>query len=231
MQGVFLCIASFTLLGLIAWVWLPGNMGSEEQVQAGSQPLSRLITAPIIMLFVAGLLLTTGEAGLWTYWDRVGTSAGIPVEKVGLSLSLSQIGGMLGGFVAALIGTRFGRTIPVTIGLSLIMASLAAVIIVITMLTFTAAAFFFTSAISFVTCYYFGIAAEADPSGRLVVTGNVMFTLGLFAGPGLASMVIGHGYNMLLWIMLGHFLLSLALVLPATRPHRMPSRYDAPVTA
>jgi hypothetical protein len=73
------------------------------------------------------------------------------------------------------------------------------------MLTFTAAAFFFTSATSFVACYYSGIAAEADPSG--------------------------HGYNMLLWIMLGHFLLSLALVLRATRPHRMASRYDAPATA
>jgi len=230
LQGVFCCIATLSLLGLIALVWLPGSARSADQNLAGSQPLTRLMTLPIIMVFFAYILMAAGEAGLWTYWDRVGTSAGIPVEKVGLSLSLSQIGGMLGGLLAAWIGTRFGRTIPVSIGLSLIMASLAAVIIDITMVTFTSAAFFFTSAISFVSCYYMGITAEADPSGRLVATANVMFSLGMFVGPGLASLVVGHGYSTLLWIMLGHFALSLVLVLPATRVQKTVPRHDAPLT-
>ncbi len=103
-NGLFFCYAAFSVIGLISIKWLPTFSAAISLSEIEYESLRTLLKTPIIIALVSAVFLSAGESGLWTYWERVGMKGGLKAEEVGLSLSLSQIGGLIGGLLATLLG-------------------------------------------------------------------------------------------------------------------------------
>jgi hypothetical protein len=100
---------------------------------------------------------------------------------------------MLGALLVVVIGTRYGRRIPIAIGtLAAILANVAfhasawAAVYVMANL-FSAIAWYFG------VSYLFGLCAAFDRTGRSAAVASVASKLGYATGPFVASFLIGAG--------------------------------------
>jgi MFS family permease len=88
-------------------------------------------------------------------------------DSIGLTLGVATIAGISGGALAARVGTRFGRTVPVLSGLALLGLSGAAVAVSHNAAQFVSAQIAFACAFLLATPYLMGTAAALDLQGRV----------------------------------------------------------------
>lgn len=130
---------------------------------------SQVSNQSLIALMVLGImaLLTTSYHGTLLFSVPIAESVGLKGAGLGSGLALVSLLSASGGAVAAWIGTRFGKFPPIAIGL-VAMAAVLAIYPVPTgawmfWVNITAAVGLFW----FLSPYIFGLAVDADRSGRL----------------------------------------------------------------
>src|SRR3569833_2936976 len=143
----------------------------------------------------------------WAYLFLIGTAGGLSEQKVANALTLSQVSGVAGALLPAMLGSRFGRWRPLTIGIAGGAVALVFLIGHFEYLPFT-----------FWVCVYnffwnmthpslLGSMASFDRRGRVVVYAVALQMLGLAIGPALAAGVISPGrYERVSWLSFGFFL-------------------------
>ncbi len=167
------------------------------------------------MALFAMLAFFTAQGVVWAYLFLIGTAGGLSEQEVANGLTLSQFAGIGGAFLAAVVANRFGRSLPLTIGIlggALCLYFLAGRF---EFLVFALAVGVYNFAWNLTHPFLLAAMASFDRRGRVVVYAVAMQMVGLAIGPGLAASVISEGqYMNVNRLGAGLFVLSLILILP-----------------
>jgi MFS family permease len=212
MTGPLLFYALFPLSALPLVRSFPTSGETVAAVEADAVNLPRslkgLALAAMFAYFVA-------QGVAWAYLFLIGTAGGLAEQKVATALTLSQFAGVAGALLPALLGSRFGRWRPLSIGIA--GGALA--------LVFLIGQFEYWSFAVWVCVYNFfwnmthpyllGSMASFDRRGRIVVYAVALQMLGLAVGPALAASVIAPAhYDRVNWLAIAFFMVSWMCILP-----------------
>lgn len=190
----------FIALILVAMLLIP--MMPDRGVKDGKRPKtgSAHDTDPYLPVVYVGfaviVLVFLAESGIWAFLDRIAVSGGMSREFAGTAIAASLLAAAGSSFLAAVIGNRIGRLLPMTIAIATSVISVYLFYISDSPAAFLFAAVIYGAAWNFGGPYRMALIADADVSGRYVATITSMQTLGSIIGPGLAGMLAtGSSYN------------------------------------
>jgi MFS family permease len=160
--------------------------------------------------------------GVWGYLEGIAREAGLTLTQIGTTLSLGLVISILGPVVAAWLGLRLGRAVPliataVTQIVSLyLLVHLAAFATVV--MAFFAISTVFNIVWNYVIAYFITIFDDIDPSGRFVALYGMASHLTLAVGPFAGALLIREGHHApLLWFGIAAVALCFASFLLAVR--------------
>ena len=211
-NGVIWFFALFPLVAMPFVKHLPVSGKSEAQVEEDAVDLSPQLKG---MALIAMFAYFTAQGVVWAYLFLIGLSGGLDEQAVANGLMLSQFAGIAGALLAALMAHRYGRILPLTVGV--LGGALC--------LSFLVGSFEFLAFAVVVCAYNFfwnlthpfllGAMASFDRHGRVVVYAVAMQMVGLAVGPYLAATVITEGeYLNVNWAGAILFIASWLLILP-----------------
>lgn len=211
-RGGYVVLAAIYLLSIPFLARLP-HVPIVDSVSISAHPpgprWSLLLT--VISVFVFWF----ADQSLWAVSERIGLRTGLSLDQVGMALAGGLLAGLVGGALSSVIGTRFGRVLPLILGLTSVslcrwgvVVSTSPTLYVILQLAW-AASFFFSLP------YLMGTAAHLDHSGRWTAVAGAMSMVGTALGPYAAGAIVERwGYGFLAWFVLLFSFGALALILP-----------------
>jgi DHA1 family inner membrane transport protein len=176
---------------------------------------------PMAMLVLAAIFVySVAEQMLWQFSYELAVDAGIPGEKVGPIIGFTVAMGLVGGAIAAWLGLRLGRSLPLVIGTLFSVAGRWIFIEATTTDMLWAGGLLWGLGFYFVSPYQIGLAAAIDRRGRVAVASAGASNLGYGLGPTIAGRIrqyqVDHelDHSMLILVIAGGTALSLLLLLP-----------------
>jgi len=212
MTGALLFFAVFPLVALPFVKAFPESGEAAATVEADAVNLSASLKS-LALLAMFAYFVAQGVA--WAYLFLIGTAGGLTEQQVATGLTLSQVAGVAGALLPALIGHRFGRWRPLTIGI------VGGALCLVFLIGHQQALSF-----AFWVCVYnffwnmthpflLGSMASFDRRGRVVVLAVAAQMLGLAVGPAIGATVIAPGqYASVNYIAIAMFALSWVCILP-----------------
>ena len=142
---------------------------------------------------MAILVYNIGIGLVWAYLFLVGIEAGMAEQSVANALMISQILGIAGAFLAVIFEVRFGRLLPLGVG---VLGGAVSVYMLVGEIGadrfwFAVCAFNFLWNLSMP--YLLATLADFDSRGHVVVHGVSMQFIGYAVGPFLAARLLGVG--------------------------------------
>jgi MFS family permease len=212
MNGALWFFALFPLTVMLVIKFLPKSGESVAQVEADAVNLTAAMKTVALFAMLAYFI---AQGVVWAYLFLIGLAGGLSEQAVANGLMLSQFGGIAGALLAATLANRYGRSLPLTVGIiggAICLYFLAGQF---EFLVFAVAVGIYNFAWNMTHPFLLGAMASFDRRGRIVVYAVAMQMVGLAAGPLLAATVISEGeYININWLGAGLFLVSLALILP-----------------
>ncbi len=145
-----------------------------------------------ILLGLAVTLSQVSVAGLWTFAQEMGTTAGLSAEATATFLGFSQLVGLLGTVAPWLLGKRVGRAALGSAGFLLAAVGIFLVCLVHTPTGYIAGNLAVNLGYWVTLPLTLSVAADLDrPGGRLVAFMLGMSSVGLAIGPSLAGPLLG----------------------------------------
>ena len=185
-RGVFLAMAVVVVACLPLLAWVPRRALAPHHAGGLRVAFGRR-AFPVLL---AGFLLTSGESAIWAFLERIGVRAGVPPASIGLLLGASTLVGLMGAGLAAWLGTRIGRRLPLVLGIAAQALACWAVANAETTSPYVVATLAYALAFFFVQPYLVGTAAFIDPQGRVVAAYAGVVLIGGGVGPGLGGMLV-----------------------------------------
>jgi DHA1 family inner membrane transport protein len=203
-SAVYLLMGAFAICVIPAYRLLLPPIKTKRAVTGF---IKLLKAAPYRLLAVSAMsglfIYELGQNAVFTYMDKLGENAGVAAEDRGMMLFVSTMIAMLGGALAAGIGTRFGNFRPLLVGLFLNILSGALFTIVEDPAYYIYMVFFWKMTYSFILPYLMGTLASLDKKGRWAVAGDAFWNLSSTPGPIIATLIVTNmGYNPLaIWVL------------------------------
>jgi len=222
--GCYLMMAAAGAASLPLCRWL---IPPRVSVASDERFLLLLLSAPNRMLAVAVMAgmfaFEAGQSGVFTFVDQIGIQAGLNAGDRGTVLSVTSFIGLAGGLVAALLGARIGRVLPIAIGLSLNVAAAVGLAVCESIFAFSALNLLWGLAYNFLVPYLMGALAALDDRGRWAVAGDSLWNGGTVPGPWVAGLLVERAGMLPLagWTL---FTGGICLVLVAAALRRFESR-------
>jgi len=212
MGGALWFFAIFPLLAVPFIKHLPANGESVAQVE---EDAVNLTPAMKTMALFAMLAYFVAQGVVWAYLFLIGLAGGLSVQEVANGLTLSQFAGIAGALLAAVMSNRFGRSLPLIVGILGGALCLYFLVGRYEFLVFALVVGIYNFAWNMTHPFLLAAMASFDRRGRVVVYAVAMQMVGLAIGPGLAASMISEGdYINVNWLGAGLFVTSLALILP-----------------
>lgn len=229
--GMHGLIIGFALFGLSGWPFLqrlPASGKEHRQIEPDSVNLGVAlrgfaIAAMFTYFFAQGVI--------WAYLFLIGTNAGIGDQEVANGLMMSQFLGIAGAVVAALAGARYGRVLPLAVGVLGGALLLAALLDTVSAIVYTVTVCAYNFAWNMSHPFLLGAMASFDAQGRVVVHAVAAQMVGLAVGPAFAAILLTDGdYNRVVWAGIILFAMAYLLLLVPLLVHRQKLRTGGPVT-
>ena len=187
--GLLLYLAGIALLGLLFAAALPGKI----KTGIDRAPVRFDREAKLLLLAIWAFAINLGV--IWSYAERLGTSAGLGTGQIAVYLSYSlplQAGGAL---LAALVSTRLGR---VRSFLGVVVCQLLAIALLAWASPGKEWAYFAGISLwgfswNFGIAYLLGLAAEQRTSRGILIWVPCTEAIGVSAGPAIAAYYLGSG--------------------------------------
>jgi predicted MFS family arabinose efflux permease len=212
MTGVLLFFAVFPLVALPFVKMLPTGGAAAATVEADAVNLSSSLKS-LALLAMFTYFVAQGVA--WAYLFLIGTAGGLTEQQVATGLTLSQVAGVAGALLPALVGNRHGRWRPLTIGIVGGAVCLLFLIGRFQYLPFVLLVCLYNFFWNMTHPYLLGSMASFDRRGRVVVLAIAAQMLGLAVGPALGASVIAPGqYASVNYIAIAMFAFSWVCILP-----------------
>jgi len=206
-------LAGMALLALLVLRWLPPR--PVEHATAEPVGVGAGFGAAAVMILAAVMIYSIAEQGLWQFSYSIPEKAGIDYDAIRIALMVATLAGLVGGLIAAVLGTRLGRVFPIVAGSLLSLFGRWGYINATGAWELGVMALVWGLGFYFISPYQMGLAAALDRSGRVAVATGGITNVGYGRGPVIAgSMIHQLGNDALVAAVVGATLLSLALLLP-----------------
>lgn len=218
MTGLIIFFALFAASGWPCLPHMPDSGQEHLQVEADAVDLSG-----IFRIFAIAAMFTYffAQGVIWAYLFLIGVNGGVSEQGVANGLMLSQFLGIGGAFVAAVAGRRFGRIIPLAIGIIGGAAVLVYLYGQFSALVYAVTVCVYNFAWNMSHPFLLAGMASFDRHGRVVVYAVAAQMLGLAVGPAFAASLLSEGdYARVISAGIGLFLLSYLLILIPLIAHR-----------
>lgn len=188
--GVFGTQAIVVALMLIPMSFLPegDETQPEDDVSQGRVPM-----LPATLIVVGILLWHFCDNSIWGFSERIGNKIGMEPAAIGWLLGGGLFVGVIGGFIASSIGTRYGRIWPVCVGIAVAVTCISVITSTAIIPTYTASILTYIVSFMFITSYIYGLAGELDHHGRVMAAASGAGNLGVALAPFLSGKLIASG--------------------------------------
>ncbi len=217
MNGVLVFFALFC--GSAMWFvrFLPdsGEAHFDHSRQRDYSAIVRRVALAAILIY------NTAVGIVWAYLFLVGVEAGMAEQAVANALTVSQFLGIAGAFLAVLFEVRFGRLLPLMVG---IVGGGAAIYLLVGQAppsTYWLAVCGFNFLWNLSMPYLLATLADFDHRGRTVVQGVSLQFIGYAIGPFIAAQLLTRGgYDLVNIVGVVLFVASAIVVLPGVLAQR-----------
>lgn len=195
---------------------LPGNRvieheGSDEK---GHFPYPALGIA----ILSAFILLNFSDMGVWVFSEQIGLKAGLNIESISTILGATTFIGMVGPLLAAIISNRFGRLLPVTVGLLLLSSGGLMSVYATNAGTYGAGMITLVCCIGFLFPYFLGALASLDEKGSWTTLSGSVMAFAMAIAPLFTGLIATHGsYYIIGWFTFSCSMLALIIMVLVTR--------------
>jgi MFS family permease len=214
-EGLLIFFGVFCASGLLFIPFLPCShqLHESHSINAKSYSWSTKVIA------LAGILAYNLAIGIvWVYMFLVGIEANISEQTVANALTISQFLGILGALFAVIYEIRFGRILPLMIGIFGGAIGIAMLLNTPSVVMYTLGVCLFNLLWNLSMPYLLALLADYDAKGTIVTIGVALQMLGYAAGPAIAASLLGvGGYDFINTIAIGLFALSAFLLIPGLR--------------
>ena len=192
-EGMFLSIAALDVTGLAMTRFLPGRAIDAPGFSGLKTELHVLLAWATLLGALGFAIFEAANTAQFTYVERLGVSLALTDQQVGSALLIASLAGIPGAFVIVLLGSRFGRVAPLTLGIALSICGLLTLITGDSFASYLLGTSLMGFSWAFCLPYIQGLLAELDPHGSAVAAGSASSTIGGSIGPGLAALAVGGG--------------------------------------
>ena len=212
----------YALLGTLSLLWLPSLRWLAHAPRAAVTTDAKEQSLPrgelgLLMALIG--MLGLGSAPLFPFVERIAVSIGMEAGQIGAAVSIGQLGTLGGALFAGALGARWGRRVPVALGLAALGAACLGLGFVSSGVGYTGLMVLFFMAYAFAQVFLFATVAILDPSGRVGPAALGWFMLTVALGPALGGVLVTAGsYTALGWFALAVYGLGVLLALLFGRP-------------
>jgi predicted MFS family arabinose efflux permease len=214
-------IVFFALFGLSGWPFIARVPDAGEEHLQVEEDAIDLHGGLRIFAILAMFTYFFAQGVIWAYLFLIGVDGGVSEQGVANGLMLSQFLGIAGAFVPAVIGHRYGRIMPLTLGIIGGSLVLVALYDSFTALIYAVTVCVYNFAWNVTHPFLLGAMASFDQHGRVVVYAVAAQMLGLAVGPAFAaSLLEDSNYAPIITAGIVLFVLSWLLMMVPLIKHR-----------
>ena len=196
LSGLYYSLTVTQLVMAIFIFMMPQRAAAPEAVKEAVKalPNSKMLSGAAVCMMLATFLFSMRDTMGWAFVEQVGIRVGYGSESLGLLFSLQAFFGLAGPLLVALIGSRFGLSKPVIIGILLSGASsLSYVLGETSIVMYTIGVMMIAFTYFYTLAYLTSLAASLDREGRVVAASGSFLTLGIAIGPAISGTLIAMG--------------------------------------
>lgn len=189
-SALFASLVAFSAVTLLMLPFLPDYIVSDADKVKHKKAV--VLRTPLVLTLFGIFLFQAANMGLFAYMISLGKASGLTVAFMSKSLGIASWVALIGAFLVIVVGTKFGRTLPLLIAIFITALCswalhyseleqvylLANIVIGITW--------------AFVLPYLFGICSELDKAGQVAAMGGFASKMGLASGPMVAALLLGN---------------------------------------
>ena len=219
-SAAFGTLISFTLMTLLILPFVPNVESPSKSDNTTSGLFQIQMTMMLFFVLCALFLFQAANMGVADYAFELGKDIGLSNNEISNILTLANIISISGGLLVYIIGTKFGRTIPLIIGISV--ATIFTYLlhysdntnIYFIANTFTGIAWGFTIP------YLLGLCATFDFHGQMAALAGFVSKMGLASGPLIGSLfIISNGFSYIINLATIALLIALILSVYVSKNH------------
>ena len=210
--AVFGALIIFTIMAISILPFVP-NVAKSNNELSSSNIFNISIGKFLFLALVSLFLFQAANMGVADYAFELGKDIGLENNKISNILTIANIISISGGALVYLIGTKYGRTLPLIIGIStsaiftFLLHYSDNVSIYFIANTFTGIAWGFTIP------YILGLCSTFDIHGQMAALAGFISKMGLATGPLIGSLfIINNGINFIINIAVVSLCISLIAV-------------------
>ena len=188
--AVFGTLISFTLMTLIILPYIP-NVKSPLDKNSTNKNLFKIpLNSMLILALCALFLFQASNMGVADYAFELGKDIGLENSKISNILTIANLISISGGLLVYVLGTKYGRTIPLIIGIST-----ASIFTFLLHYSENVSIYFLANTITgiawgFTIPYLLGLCATFDLHGQMAALAGFISKMGLASGPLVGSLFI-----------------------------------------
>lgn len=189
-HAAYALLLAFELLALllVAALMARTTAGAEHAIHPGNAPSDWLRSAGVL-LSILGFF--TGVGVLWTFLALLGQGVGLSAAQVALVLSISKCVAFAASFLPGVIGSRFGRIMPIAACVVVLVGAVQIYGISSGFGGFVLATALFSLGWYVIYPFQLGALGQVDKDGRPMLAAAALTGAGLGLGPALT--VLGPG--------------------------------------
>jgi len=217
MNGVLMFFAVFSAVGFYFVQFLPDAGDAYHSGQDFSKFSRSLKSVALLAILVYNISIGL----VWAYLFRVGLGAGMAEQSIANALMISQILGIAGAFLAVIFEVRFGRILPLGVGVLGGAVSVYMLVGEIGADRFWLAVCAFNFLWNLSMPYLLATLADFDSRGNIVVHGVSMQFIGYAIGPLVAARLLGIcGFDAINFTAVVLFVAAAILLVPGVLAQR-----------
>ena len=209
------CLVAVYLCFALMMCYLPSQISPRPDALAKPKyPHPRLAVA----LLLAFAIFLTADIATWLFTEQIGLSVGLTAREVGFYLSATVGVGLLGPILAIAIHTRFGRALPISVGMLALCLSIVGLVAARSPEAYVIALLPMNMGFAFITPYFLGTLSAVDETGAWTTLSSAVVAGTGVLGPIASGAVAAQfGYEGVAILAVPSVLLAWALALISLR--------------
>jgi predicted MFS family arabinose efflux permease len=194
-MAVFGVLMLFSLMTLLILPFIP----NVREAKSTNNPFKINFSFLLVLALGALFLFQASNMGVADYAFELGKDIGLVNTEISNLLTVANIISISGGLLVYVIGTKYGRTIPLFLGVTV-----SAIFTFLLHYSENITIYFIANTVTgiawaFVIPYILGLCASFDSHGQMAALAGFVSKAGLATGPLVGSMfILNYGFEMIL---------------------------------
>ena len=194
-MAVFGVLMLFSLMTLLILPFIP----NVREAKSTNNPFKINFSFLLMLALGALFLFQASNMGVADYAFELGKDIGLVNTEISNLLTVANIISISGGLLVYVIGTKYGRTIPLFLGVTV-----SAIFTFLLHYSENITIYFIANTVTgiawaFVIPYILGLCASFDSHGQMAALAGFVSKVGLATGPLVGSMfILNYGFEMIL---------------------------------